>query len=394
MRIAVFSDNYYPELSGVSDSPMITCRELAKRGHQIKFIVPRYSEADYEKVGAKEKELDLDPNISVHRLPSIHASAASGQGRLALPLGFLSELKAWKPDIMHNHLIGGAGLASVLAKKRLKVPLVGTNHTVIREYIRFSLVRTHWFEEFSVKYVSWLYNHCDFVSAPSDYIFPEMIKYGFKKPHKAISNPVRTEIFKPGSAEERAEAKRRFKVGGRTLIFVSHLSLEKRFDVLLRVTAELNKTSTEPTNMLIVGSGPEEKNLKNLARELGIEGSVNFTGFLNVADQVAAYHASDIFVIASESETQSMTMMNAMACGLPVVAARAAALPEYVTPKVGFTVEPRDVGEFAQKIDQLFKNEELRKQLGQAARLEAERFSVENIATEWENIYREFSGGA
>ena len=86
MRIAIFSDNFYPELSGISDSVISLARTLAARGHTIHFYVPYYAKKDYAVLKVPFRELDLGPNTEIHRLFSIPFPMGTEQGRAVVPL--------------------------------------------------------------------------------------------------------------------------------------------------------------------------------------------------------------------------------------------------------------------------------------------------------------------
>ena len=85
MRIAIFSDNFYPELSGVTDSVIALGKELAKQGHYVHYFVPKYSPHDYQKVHAREKDSELGERIGVTRFASLPFPTPSGQGRFLVP---------------------------------------------------------------------------------------------------------------------------------------------------------------------------------------------------------------------------------------------------------------------------------------------------------------------
>ncbi len=142
MRIAIFSDNFYPEISGISDSVISLARELAKRGHFINFYVPKYSLEDYKKVSAPETEPDFGLNIKIVRFSSFRFGGSTGQGRLVIPNFWRwREVKKFRPDLIHTQLFFGVGLEALVASRKIKVPLVGTNHTAIKEFLRYSPVQ-------------------------------------------------------------------------------------------------------------------------------------------------------------------------------------------------------------------------------------------------------------
>ena len=211
-----------------------------------------------------------------------------------------------------------------------------------------------------------------------------MLDYGFNKPRQIISNPINTDTFFPSG--EKLEYKKKFNLSDNTIIYAGRLSLEKNIDVLIRAVA-LAKKNISNINLAIAGSGRLEAELKRLVKKLNIENEVKFFGALSKIDLAKLYHASDIFSIASTSETQSLTLMQAMACGLPAVAVDARALPEYVNGKNGYIVKVGDAKALAEKFVLLLENQALRQSLSRGAAESVKQFSAPNIAKEWEKLY-------
>ena len=175
MRIAIFSDNFYPELSGISDSVLALAKTLATRGHRVNFYVPHYAKKNYEVLNVPYRELDLGSNIEIHRFFSIPFSMGTEQGRAVIPLGLhTGELKAFDPDMIHTQMFFGVGLEATFASWLLKKPLVGTQHTAVKEFLRYSPIKAQWFNTLFLDYVNWYYEHCDLVTAPSQCVFDEM----------------------------------------------------------------------------------------------------------------------------------------------------------------------------------------------------------------------------
>ena len=138
----------------------------------------------------------------------------------------------------------------------------------------------------------------------------------------------------------------------------------------------------------MAGHGIAMESLKNLAKELGVEKEVKFLGTLDKQMLAKIYRASKIFAIASTSETQSMTLMQAFGCGLPAIGVKARALPEYINQRNGFLVEPGDYKTLAEKFVFLFKNPIERQALSMGALEFIQNFSAERIAGAWEEIYK------
>jgi len=389
MKIAIFSDNFYPELSGVADSVISLSKELAVRNHEIKFFAPKYSKKNFEKVGLPFGEIDLGPNISVHRFPSFTYPAPTGQARAVLPsLNGWQAVKQFAPDVIHSQLFFGVGLEALRAVKKLNIPFVGTNHTAITEFVKYSPVRGEWVKKMFMNYAVWYYNKCDFVTAPSESVFSEMLPNGFDKPHRAISNPIDLGMFNPIFGGDSLAIKNKFGLTGPTIVYAGRLADEKNIDVLIRAVA-LIKDKVANINLALAGHGTIKEKLSKLASELGVSENIKFLGTIPKKDLADVYRVSDIFAIASISETQSLTLMQGMACGLPAVGVNSRALPEYITNEVGFIVKPGDYKSMADKFSLLLTNRETRETMGRAAGEYLKKFSAPSIAQQWESLYDE-----
>jgi len=385
MRIAIFSDVFFPELSGLSDSIVSLGAELARRGHTIRFYAPRYSAANYKKVNLIPRELDLSKNVSVSRFFSVPYPTGTNQGRAVIPTGLRwLGVQNFRPDIIHTQLFWGAGLEAIATSKMLKVPLIGTNHTAVKEYLRYSPIKAEWLGQAMLKYVNWYYSQCQLTTAPSSSVIEEMRHFGFEKESHIISNPIDVEMFQP--LANKNWLKEKFHFGEHAVIHAGRLSAERSPEVLVRAIAIVKKKIPD-AELVFAGQGATEHELRKLARELGIENNVRFMGVLSKPDLNEAYNATKMFVIASTSDTQSMVMMQAMASGLPVIGVKARALPEYIKKDNGFLVEPADAEGFAEKIIHLFEHPDERKTLGSGGRKHALQFGVPHIAGLWEAIY-------
>jgi glycosyltransferase involved in cell wall biosynthesis len=387
----MFSDNFYPEMSGISDSIIDCAKELAKLGHQVDFYAAKYSSQDFAKYNVPAKELDLGENIKIHRFSSIGYPTPTKQGRLVIPT-FLRWLKMKKnrPDIIHVHDCFGVCVEGMAASKFLKVPLIGTNHTPITEFMKYGPVQNKFLDKAAVNYVSWFYNRCGFVSAPCGAIFTEMKANRFKKNNKVVSNAIDLVNFYTPSPEEKAAAKKEFDLPNFTVLCSGRLGVEKHVDVVIRAVGELKESAPE-VNLAITGHGAAEEGLKKLAKDLGIEDKVKFFGTVSADKLARIYRAADVFVIASTAEMQSLGLMKAMATSIPSIGVNAWALPEYINEQNGFILEPGDFKGIAEKILFLYKNPEIAKELGANGSKMVQDFAPEKIAKEWEMIYKEAS---
>ncbi len=393
MKIAIFSDNFYPELTGISDSIVTTAEYLGKNGHQVRIYAPRYSTKNYQIANLPEWELDLGDNVSIYRFPSLPFPTGTKQSRLVIPTGFfcMRDLKKFNPDVIHSHQFFGTGIEAMLAAKFLKIPFVGTNHTVITEYVRYAPIKAKWLETLSQKYVNWYYGRCDFISAPSQSVIDEMESFGFKVKSKVISNPIDADAFNnfiDSTDMERKKLKQKFGVNDKTIIYAGRFAPEKNIDVIIKAVA-LVKKDIPDINLAMAGHGVLLEEIRKMAGELGIAENVKFLGTLDKFELADLYRASEIFPITSKSETQSMTLIQAMACGLPVIGVRARALPEYINDRNGILIEPDDHVSLARNIVELMSDRKKAELLGRGGIESVREFSPEKIGKKWEKLYSE-----
>lgn len=387
MRIAVFTDSFYPELGGIQDSILTMTRALGERGHQVVIYAPVAARQDYTAGGLPVEEIDLGEHVRIRRLFSLPVPSSTGQSRLLVPTGRRwRELVDFRPHVIHTHTFLGAGLEALRAARRLRVPLVGTNHWAIGEfsvYMPFCAAR---FARASVKAVTGYYNRCALVTGPSRSVVDEMVRFGLRRPHEVVSNPIDAALFHPTTAEQRNALKRRLGFSDATILYAGRLAIEKKIDILVRAFARV--VQQIPAAMLVLaGHGTARDRVERLARELGIAHRTKFLGTLDKEDLADAYRAADVFAIASTSETQSMVLLQAMSCGLPAVGARWRALPETIADGAGLLASPDDHEDFAAKLLFILKQPSLRAQMAEKASRVVRGFALPAILKTWEAIY-------
>ena len=391
MRVAVVSDNFHPEIGGIQDSIEALATELGRRGHSVDFYAPRYAPRDYRMIGAPVAELDLGPNVTIRRLRSLPVPSSTRQSRLVIPIPMraMRAFRRSRPDIVHSQTFFGLGLEAQIAARRLGIPIIGTNHTAVRAFAPFLPVGAAWAEFF----VLWYYNQCDMVTAPSRSVFDELGAGRLRRPLEIISNPIDTVTFRPapaGAGADSADAPRPQAAG---LVYAGRLAAEKNIDTILRALALLHRQG-RAIGLALAGHGGAEPQLRALASELGVDRQIAFTGTLAKSRLALLFQGAEIFVNMSVSETQSMALLQAMACGLPAIGANCRALPEFITASHGFVVEPRDHAALAERIDLLLADSRRRAILGQNAVAFARRFRTEAVADRWERTYRALIGRA
>jgi glycosyltransferase involved in cell wall biosynthesis len=383
MRIAVYCDFFHPALGGTQDSAALLSRGLAARGHWLDLYVPAYGVDEYQRASAPVVELNLGPRAVIHRLPSLRC--AEPVPRLAVPSPARMLLGAGRPDIVHSHTLFGLGLEALAYSRLHHIPIVATSHIAPRlheSYVSLRAVRA------LRSYMRWYYNRCDFVTAPASFVLDELGK-GFTARHRTLSEAVDCELFAPTERGAHESLRRKLGLTGCAIIWAGRLAREKSVDQLIRALAVLLSTRPDAT-LVVAGRGPEEANLRGIAESLRVSHAVRFVGALGKVALAEYLAAADVFVSMSLHEVQSLSLLQAGACGLPCAIARSSATPEDDRRGDGIVmVAPGQVSDLARAVNELMSAPRERVELGIRARRYAEGFSLGCIAAQWEELFRE-----
>ncbi len=384
MKIAFFSENFYPELSGISDFLITLSQELAQRGHQIRIYAPRYSQKNYKKGNAKITE-NFGPHISVKRIFSFPLSMGTGQGRVVVPFGMVArDVRAFHPDVVHSQSFFGVGLEALFSSRRLGIPFVGTNHTVLSEFLPKFLKKNY--ASMSLRYVSWYYNQCDVVTAPSHLLLEEMKQFGLRRSMQYMPNPIDLSLFQSCDAKVKANLKRKFEFSNFTMVYAGRLAKEKNIDQVMKAFTHIIKQVPDAL-FVLAGHGPEQKFLEDSAKNLQVSHNVRFFGTVDKSTLSEIYNASEVFVTASTSENQPLTLLQAFACGLPAVGVNARGLSEHIVPACGIRVEPGTIQGLSDAVVRFFTDKKYQQDCAKNTTQWVQQYSASIVCDQWEKLY-------
>lgn len=377
MKIAVFTDTFFPQVNGVVNAVRNFDKMLTARGERVKVFTEGKSPGTCTMDGA---EIYRYRAFTFLPYPEFEYSVDV--------IGPVRDAARFKPDVVHAHTPFVMGYCAWRTARRLKVPLVGTFHTPVDEYVvylakRFAFNRRI-LKRIARAYQNWFYNKCDVVIVPAKSAANYLdVK---NKRIEVVSNGLDLNMYGPAG---RREFREKFGLGHSPVILHGgRLSFEKRIDFVIRAMPLILK-SIPDAKLLIVGRGPARKSLEALVEKLGLEESVVFAGYVSDENFPKAFAAADVLALNSPVETQSLIVLEAFATGVPVVGADAGAIPDAVAPGVnGFLFNTDDVKAMAGYLIQVLNDKNLREKLKEGALKTASEHSLEKSAEKLLSVYR------
>ena len=316
MRIGIFTDTYPPYINGVSTSVSMLENALRKKGHQVYIVT----------VNTENMRYKYENDEHIIRIPGVPIGIYDYRLTGVYPLKAINKIKKWNVDVIHSHTEFGVGTFARIIAKQYNIPLVHTYHTMYEDYVHY--ITKGYFNNTSKKIVEYLTNfYCN--QTATELIVPTKKTYDlFKEKYKYTRNvhiiPTGIEVERfykentdPAKLEE-IRKKHGLNKGDFVILYVGRLGQEKSVDVLIEAHQELAREYK--AKLLIVGDGPDMDTYKNLVHKLKIDDNVIFTGKVPWTEVTLYYQIADIFATASKSETQGLTVIEAMAASLPVVA--------------------------------------------------------------------------
>jgi 1,2-diacylglycerol 3-alpha-glucosyltransferase len=383
LRVALFTDVYTPQINGVVTSVVNLKRGLEEMGHIVTIVAPKHP-----------KQI---PETNVIRIRSTTYRPQPEQ-RYAFPpsLRKILEFRQRKFDVIHTHGVVmpviGLGIGRLL-----NVPVVMTYHTRFRDYVHYapfyatmswlmndkrwyvrgSRTRTrvsqrlsdgleHRTQVLAARIDQWICNRNLEIISPAAPMADELVEMGVQSPISVVPNGINLEALAAPKLDP--FPKHQIPSNAKRLLTVSRMGKEKSIDALLE-RFKLICTAMPEAHLIIVGDGPERKPLEAYTRELGIQKSVTFTGYVPNSEVSAYYQHAHLFVFASTSETQGLVALEANACSCPVVArAEMGIITCVLDGQTGYLIDPSDANTYAEKALELLQNEPKRLEFAAAAK--------------------------
>jgi glycosyltransferase involved in cell wall biosynthesis len=376
MKIAIFSECYSPIVNGIMVAVSTLRKELLQLGHQVYLFAPAYP-------GHQDTDEDIYrfPSLTLPTNPRYPLATPYSPQRLKQLLG------KFAPDVIHSHSLFGMGRHAAKTARNLGIPLVFTYHTLLEayaHYIPLPLPFTRWLARWRSRSFS---NAADYVIAPGVAAYDTLLSYGVKTPIKIIPTGVDLSLAKENYS---SPIRPRWDIpeGAPVVAFAGRIAKEKNLELLLNAFS-LTMQKLPDAHLLLIGGGPWADHIQALTREMNLSSHVHLSGFLPRQEVYQALNHVQVFVFPSLTDTQGIVVLEAMACGLPVVAAKSGAVAEILrNGEEGLVVEPNPEA-FAEALLALLQDPAGRNKMGEQARHQAEEFSSANCARKVVELYQE-----
>jgi glycosyltransferase involved in cell wall biosynthesis len=380
MKVAIFTDTFLPNRDGVVTSVCNTIKGLLKKGIKVVVFAP-----------GEKTELKNYLGAKVYYIKGRDALQYPGY-KIVPPEIFLTRILAFleieKPDVYHIHSPFSLGVAGLIFSSIFGKHVVGSYHTYFEDYAGYVLNgkfrKATWliFGVGTWNYFRLVFNRCDYTISPTGEVANILRRKGFQR---VVTVPSAVD-FDFLNRQKKRDIRRKHKIpkSAKLILYVGRLGFEKKLNVLFNAMKLLDKNYY----LLVIGKGPFEKKYKTYVKSQRIK-NVVFTGFVKDEELASYYAGCDIFVSPSDSETQGLTLIEAMHFGKPVIGADKLGVREIIANgKNGLKFLPGNSVELAGKIKILANDSKLYRKIAKNARKFSRKFSIDNSAKKIIELYK------
>lgn len=381
MKIAIFTDTFYPQVNGVVTSIVDLAKGMADKGHKVFIISPE------ENIVFEEFEYK---NIEVLRLPAIDASFYDGfKWSAIMHKPTFRKLRKENIDIVHFMTPITVSFFGILVGKLLRKPMIGTYHTFVSEltYIRQFFPRAGTgTQKIAWHYTNAFYNRAHLITTPTENARLELLKNRVRVEVEAVSNGIKLDCFDNSKA---SEIKEKYNPDGEIILYVGRIAPEKNMECLLSAFVSLCKTDNS-TKMLVIGDGPSLNDCRDYVNKKGLSERVLFLGLIPNGELKTSgiFGACRMFVTASTTETQSITILESQANGIPAIGPNAKGIPNVINHNEnGFLVEPNNYEQITEYMKILLTDDDLHAKFSKKSIESARLQDINKILDDWEKRY-------
>lgn len=312
MRVGLFTDTYFPQVSGVATSIRTLKEELEKEGHEVYVFT------------TTDRNVKRFENPTIIRLPSV--PFVSFTDRRVVYRGLISSYKIAKQynlDIIHTQTEFSLGVLGKMVAKALRIPVVHTYHTQYEDYVNYfangKIIRPSMIKPILKSYLK----EIDGLVCPSPIVSNLIDDYQIDIPKRIIPTGIELEKYVRDDISQEEILSLKDQLGIQEdetfLLSLSRVSFEKNIQAIIKQMPDVLSANSK-VKLVIVGDGPYLDDLKGMASALELDDNIIFTGMVPHEQVSLFYKACDFFVSASTSETQGLTYIESLATGKPIIA--------------------------------------------------------------------------
>lgn len=383
MRILITNDQHWPMKSGCAQASRTLALGLAARGHEVLVVAPSQT---------RHNCTDYDTNYDIVRIRSFKFRN-NLRVSVVLDREVRRVIRDFNPDIVHVHTQLTLGLAVLRAATSMDIPVVATNHVMPINVVENVRLLSHLSRPFSYiwnEYGSLLYRGAARIVMPTESALKLFNLERIEAPALAISNGIDLTTFLPKKAPAAMYKKFNIPEDKRIIGYLGRIDNEKHIHILIEAFQQLKLEKYRDIHLLLVGTGNAVETLHGLIDEFGLARHVTFTGAVSYDDWPLLHRVPDIYVMPSPAELQSLSMLEAMASGKPVVSVDAGALSELCHhDENGYLVHVDDSMGIARALKMLLDNPKRMRDFGKKSREIAELHDEKKVIPKFIRLYRQ-----
>ncbi|MEM1312709.1 MAG: glycosyltransferase [Patescibacteria group bacterium] len=371
MKIGILTNTYPPNLNGVSIAVQNLENALRKKGVEVFIATPKVKGVEYPDNVLPLKSIRTKNKVSPD---------------LAIPYDYIDDVvkffKKNQVELVHTHDIFIGAAEGIVVSTKLSVPSVHTFHTFVESYpylqvpARKEIIRQH------IRLVCNNYSH---ITAPSQKVYKYLAQVGFETPVTQLLNVPNGDYLKPKSKDHSLAKQLGIKKDDFVFVTFCRVAEEKTVDIGLVVLHQLLKKYNN-IKYLISGQGPEIEELQNLAKHLGVQDKVIFSGKYTPQDLSSIGSISDVFIFTSHTENLPTNIFEALSLGLPIISVDDESV-DYLL-NTGYNGYKGSVDEMTEYAEQIYLDKGLKKQISDNALLSVKELINKDIVTDYIALYQ------
>lgn len=375
MRIGMLADIYKPHVSGVTNAIDLLRKHLKARGHDVFVFTFGKPQANDECEG-------------VIRSSGIPMPIRQPHIQLSFRYSEKAKARIKSLDVVHVHHPFLSGQLALRYAQPEGIPILFTNHTRYDLYAKayMPMLPDQIGTSFLHSYLPAYCREINLVIAPSEGIRKVLRELGVDSEITVIPNGVELEPFRRASQPAK-RSKFGFSKEDIVLVYAGRMGPEKNLMFLLRTFAGLHQAYNK-VRLLMVGHGPEYDNIADFVTRNGLDEVVQLTGLVPYEDMPNYLASADVFVTPSVTEVHPLSVIEALAVGLPVVGIKSPGVGDIVNHRENGLLSEQDLASFASMLSRVISDHELRQQLSQGAAESANQFDIERAVDQMERVYQ------